>query len=481
MRDLPELMKAAREGGPAPQRRDALLLLPELPGRAVLVDSESAGSDEEDTWSAAAAAWGVELVGPGAARGERLALGSSPRALAATGAATLLLAGADDGTLARAGYATSAWVGRRTAHDAPALVPVGDRALAQRLRTNGLPRRPRQVAADLLDTARGRTRYTVACRSPSAPLALSAAGVRGVSSALLSGAASYRRRPVFLVPDAGEAGTVVKIGRGADAEHRGRAEQRALGWLRTAGVPGVPEPRGSGAAGPLIYSAEGMVPGRPALRMLADLPTSRTRALLDALADAVDDLHLRTRGDRSPDDGLWLPGDVPVVETLRPAPGATPGVLVHGDLHGNLLTSRAGDGWRVGMVDWELARVGLPLHDMLPMLCKGLLSARRVGRDDAAGYLIETLEGAGEDGRWLVQRTARSLDLLGVSRGTGARLASLALLSWAAKRVVHDQRVLEDGGTPTSSRSAADEVAAAWLQRSAGGLSWPALEAASAV
>jgi hypothetical protein len=248
-------------------RRDALLLLPALPARAAVFDPV-------EPWSAALDDWGVRATPGTAGEGQALAVGSDPAVLAAAGAESVLLIGADaDGRLAAAGYQLERWRVARTRHQTTALVPVGEPGMARDLRTGRSRRRPRQLAADLADRLRGVGVVTVAARGRTTPLVLRSAlqGPQPVRAALLVGSATARRRPVFVVHGAtGAPDRVVKVGRGDDAAARARGEQDVLARLAALAVGGVPEALGAGSVQGLEWSAESAVPGRPLASALTD-------------------------------------------------------------------------------------------------------------------------------------------------------------------------------------------------------------------
>jgi hypothetical protein len=137
---------------------------------------------------------------------------------AGPGHQAVVLLGADHGRrLPAAGFAVRTWELRRTALGAPALLPAGERRLAQGLRTGGGRRRPRQVAADLVDRcrrSRGHGLLVVAHRGVApVPRVLAAAGVGPDRPAALLLSLSSRRRAVFVVADdAGRPVTAVKTG-----------------------------------------------------------------------------------------------------------------------------------------------------------------------------------------------------------------------------------------------------------------------------
>jgi hypothetical protein len=464
---VPELPARAQ-----PPLRDALLLLPALPRAAAVVG-------RPDRWAAALAAWGVEVT---VAEAE-LAVGSDPAALAATGAASVLLDGADRrGRLAAAGYRVRTWRTTPTVLGAVALVPESDPVLRRQLRTGGSSRNPRQLAADAVRRARGGDAVTVAVRAAASgdagqgveprPLVLQQLQPAPGTVALLLGQASDRRRPVFLLgmPD-GQHRSVIKTGFGAEAHRRAEAEQGVLRELARLRVTAVPVALGSGRVGELVWAAETALPGRPLLDVLGTMPPAAGLRALERAVDWLSLLAKTTRGPAAVDGGLQLRPPYDKASSLLPA--GLPGVLVHGDLANNVLL----DDGQLGVLDWETARRGLPLHDLLPLLCQGLARVRRVSPAEAPGLLLPTLRGETADSPWLMRQVRGSLRRLEIPLEAAGDLAAAALASWASLRLVHDELVRAAGGAVTAWTSPADVLAPRWLDDPHLGREWPALRA----
>lgn len=449
---------------PAVPLREALLLLPSLPTEATVLAPL-------DPWRQALESWGVEARTPGGGA-PTLAVGDDGGALAATGCELALLVGhRGRDRLVSAGYQVQRWRTTPTQHGAPALVPVGDDRLLRRLRTGGARRRPRQVAADVARAVQRPAELVVASRRTGLPLALQDLPQGAPRFALLAGEASARRRPVFLLAGSDARWErVVKVNHGPDAASRAAAEQAVLHRLAALGAPGVPSPLGSGAAGSLLWSAETAVAGAPLLDVLRSLPADAGRQVLAAAATHVGDLEQRTRGPLATDAGLRLRG--PHVALARLVPAGTPGVLVHGDLPGNVLI----DETRISVLDWETARSGgLPLHDLVPLLCLGLAAVRRVPQQEVPDFLLPVLRGQAPDSPWLLDQMRRALRRLGVPLSAGGALVALALGSWASVRLLHDELVLSAGGIPTAWTSPAERLISGWLRHPELGTAWPAI------
>lgn len=448
--------------------RDALLLLPQLPATAAVAGSMVA-------WTPALAAWGVhaEPLGLGAPDpAPELAVGHDAAQLAASGAATVLLIGRGRERILAAGYRVTDWQVGRTLSGTTALVPAGRSPVRRVLRTGGGPRRPRQVAADLADRLLGRATVTVGAHDPPRPWLL---GPDVASAGLLLGTASARRLPVFAVADAhGRLSRVIKVGFGPLTAERFEAEQRTLASLGQLSMPGVPLALGAGGDPQgVVWSAESAVPGTPLLDVLPTMPAAAALARLERVADWLADLAGRTAGTRAPDSSLRLHSGLEAARALLPPPGDVPGVLIHADLEHNVLLD--GDG--VGVIDWEKARPGgLPLHDLLPLLLKGLIQLRRVPHAETLDFLREVLHGDGPDGTWLRATVRTSLARTGVDVEHAGALVGLSLASWASRHHQHDDLLVTVGGRPARWRSPAVVLAPEWLSRPELGARWPAIE-----
>jgi hypothetical protein len=449
-------------------RREALLLLPELPREVTVVDTPG-------SWDAPLAAWGM-TVSDVSAGDPRVALGSDVASLLRTGAYTLLLMGDDRaGRLAAAGYHVHRWRYGRTRLGTAALVPVGEPVLARQLRTGGGPRRPRQVALDTALLMQDRAVVVVASREPAVPLLPASAGFGESSAALLVGKAYAGRLPVFLVlGQDGRLAHAVKGGYGPLAGARFSKEQRLLERLAACHVVGVPQALGAGA-GPreVVWSVETVVSGRPLFELL--ISSSEAKGL-DLLERVVVWCTALARATSVPDAVPELNLGSDVLGARKLLGGGEPGGLVHGDLEHNVLV----DGSEVGVIDWEKATFsGQPLHDLTPLLCRGLAWSRGIPHERIPDYLSEVMHGSSSDAVWFRGQVRRFLGSLGIDLVHAGSLMGLGLASWAERDRSPDARVVAAGGSPNARPSASLRLAPEWLSDPALGRSWPAFDAES--
>jgi hypothetical protein len=262
-----------------------------------------------------------------------------------------------------------------------------------------------------------------------------------------------RRRAVFLLDRQGrdEGEVVVKVARSPGEEDRATHEQRVLSLLPRS--PVTPLPLGAGRAGPIAWSAETGLSGR-SLRQVLGRPGSGPPSILDRLSDWLGDVAVRTA---TSVDWASLAGSDQVIALRRRAIGlatmlqdldGVPSVLSHGDLasgHNVLVDS---DG-QPAVLDWETARErGLPLLDLVPLLCCSLARVRGGhGVERQAGYILELARGRAAESDWLFSRVAAYASRLGLP---GETVGSLALLAWghqASMRLVRDE-LLHRAGLP---------------------------------
>jgi hypothetical protein len=285
-----------------------------------------------------------------------------------------------------------------------------------------------------------------------------------------------RRRAVFLALDGdGNARAVIKVSRTPGGDDRASHEQRILSLLPPTDV--TPRPLGTGRIGPLAWSAETALSGQP-LRQMVSCPVNQAYAVLEQLGAWLSDVALRSAVNvdwriAGSDDatialrgraaGLW-----PVLRGLR----GVPGVLAHGDLASghNVLVDRSG---RPGVLDWETARQrGLPLLDLLPLLCWSLARCRgERGPQREAAFILELALGRSSDSDWLYAQVARYASRLALSPDT---VGPLALLAWghqASMRLVRDELLWAAGLPVRPWTSAAELVLDAWWNEI--GTAWP--------
>jgi len=454
-------------------RADVLLLLPSIPSTAAVLGPDSA-------WGAALEHWGV-AVGAASSADLLVATGGVPAA-GALGAPMILLPGARRlGRLRRAGYTVTTyrvrWIswhvvvatpdrrGPRLARRTWAPAGVGARGRVARVL------RPGAVSVATLggDGAPATLRMSGAAPSSGVSRTCVAVDVRDA-----------RRRAAFLVPDAGGGvPTVVKAARSPGQESRGPREQRVLGLLPDDGV--TPRPLGAGHAGPVEWSAETAVRGRP-LRELESGHRELVLPVLETLAVWLGDVAIRTavpmdwRSAGAGDTTVALRGPAAGLGRLLTGLGDVPAVLSHGDLASghNVVVDRSG---RAAVLDWETAREhGLPLQDLLPLLCSSL--ARVHGRrhpEREGDHVLALATGRSPESRWLFAQVAGYADRLGL---LPASLGPLALLAWghqASMRQVRDE-LLATAGLPAGKwTSLAERVLPRWEDEV--GADWPQLRA----
>ena len=447
---------------PLIQPRDALLVLPVVPARIQVLGGAARWAQPEDLEHGDRPYRGVRTVAVGA-RTVAVALRS--------GAPVLLVSGHDRaGQLRRAGYHSRSYHLSR--------LPSGT-VLLRLLRT---PQQPAPLSAAGVVRSFGRRLLhgspvlTVASQEDPVPFAVRAA-VGGSPEASLLVGTDPRRRAVWLVSGPDGAGAVVKLARGPDAMHRSEHEQSILTVLQQRQVEGVPRPLGTGRAGSAAWSYESAAPGTA----LADLPPGL--ASLDAvvgLARWTVHLAQATKGaadwyDREPDEVLPLRGCARELRHVLLDLRHIPAVLVHGDLATGTNVLIHGD--RRTVIDWETARLcGLPLVDLLPALCLGLVRARGLKAPDVqAARILSLCRGEDPDSQLLHSLVRGYLDSLQIPLSSAGRLAMLAWGYQASMRAVHDELVLDASLTPVEWRSPAELISTAWGASPALGLGWPAL------
>jgi hypothetical protein len=175
-------------------------------------------------------------------------------------------------------------------------------------------------------------------------------------------------------------------------------------------------------------------------------PHEPVRDVLDRLAEWLGDVATATAAPTDwtttgIDDGvIALRGPAADLRPLLRELAGVPSVLTHGDLAGgrNVLVDAAARPW---VLDWETARErGLPLLDLLPLLCSSL--ARASGADGPqrqAAYVLDLAAGRLPESAWLFDRVFRYADRTELPRRRIGRLALLAWGSEASLRPVHDE------------------------------------------
>jgi hypothetical protein len=324
-----------------------------------------------------------------------------------------------------------------------------------------------------------RRAVTIASRGSVVPAALAASGLTPASNTawcLAVDEEDRRRRAVLLVPDVRMAAqAVIKLGRSPVEDDRFTLEQTVL-----TGLPGgrTPRPLGNGLGAPGGWSAETVVQGRP-LHRLARAEPAAVRPALASLTTWLAEVGVRTS---HPVDwgGLAASGIDEVIPLRGRAAGLShlltrlsqvPAVLVHGDLASgyNVLVDGAG---RPGVIDWETARGnGLPLLDLLPLLCVWSTgSVRAQAPEEQAARISAMAHGRSEDGAWLHAQISTYAARVGLPSQS---IGPLALLAWgyqASMRAVRDELMTAAGLPTRPDRSLAEFVLDAWAEQV--GSSW---------
>ncbi|NEM05931.1 phosphotransferase [Geodermatophilus normandii] len=275
---------------------------------------------------------------------------------------------------------------------------------------------------------------------------------------------------------------VVKLDRSPGVEDRATHEQRVLRLVPPG--PVTPRPLGAGQVGPVRWSAETVLSGRPLTQVLSDAGTP-VREVLARVADWLGDVAAGTAADTGwsgtgPGDGvLALRGEATGLRPLLRELDGVPAVLTHGDLASghNVLVDEGG---RPAVLDWETARErGLPLLDLLPLLCWSLARARG-DRDPhhEAARILDLATGRAPESAWLFDQVVRYARRLTLPPETVGRLALLAWGHQASMRTVRDER-LTAAGLPVAPWTSVGELALrAW--RDQVGPEWPAIRRALA-
>ena len=412
----------------------------------------------------------------------RVAVASSGAAsLARLGAPLVLLRGGDRrGVLRRAGYTVATYRPRWVTADVVVAAP-DRRALGLVERTwfpGGSGRRGvRGFAFRMVPSPP----ITVAARCADAgPAVQRAAGLRSAGttgSALATDVHDDRRRAVVLVPgvEPGRARAVVKVSRSPHEEDRATHEQHVLSLLPLGDV--TPRPLGAGRTRTVAWSPETALTGQP-LRVLLTDPDAPVLPVLGRLADWLGDVAVRTatpvdwKGVGDGDRVVALRGPATGLRRLLQGLSDVPAIVTHGDLASghNVLVDETG---RPAVLDWETARErGLPLLDLVPLLCCSLARARAGAElDTQADYVVDLATGRSAESEWLFARVANHAARL---RLPPAAIGPLAILAWghqASMRLVKAELQAAAGLPPARWQSLGELVLRHWEQEV--GLGWP--------
>lgn len=288
-----------------------------------------------------------------------------------------------------------------------------------------------------------------------------------------------RRRTVLFLGTGATTDCVIKVERGGSSS-RGALEQQVLGRLGELGVSGVPRALGFGRFGSDAWSAESALPGRALASIdVRALPRQRFELMLEEVTSWFVRLAVASRGARQSATTCSLVGlrgeHTGAARRVRSLNGV-PLIMAHGDVGSgvNLLL----DGTDVGVIDWETAlSAGLPLHDLLPLLCHSLALRRGLADPDAGGrYIVHLCAGKEPESPFLISLVLRYLRALDIDLRHAAALGALAWAHEASIRLVHDEMLVESGVVPSPWRTAADYVAPAWRDRDDLGTEWVALD-----
>lgn len=441
----------------------------------------AAVGDDDEYWRSAPSHWGVARV-PAKVADVVLHSGTG-RSTPDTSAPQILVRGAVlGGRLRRKGYTVTTYRVRwLSGHVVVAAPDSRGFRLARDVWGPARGRGLRALAAGML---RPRP-ITVASRGQgSLPAALAESGLRrgrsGRAFCLAVDVRDRRRRAVFLSSDDDGRPTVLKISRLPGVEARGVQEQRVLALLPRGDV--TPRPLGAGRAGPVEWSAETVVRGRP-LNELRSRPGTPVERVLERLGSWLGEVAVATAGPldwAAAADGdrvVSLRGTAIGLRPLLSELQAVPAVLTHGDLASghNVLVDRA---YQPSVLDWETARVqGLPLLDLVPVLCMTLARAR-VGYDarSQAAHVLAMASGRDSASGWLFARVSEYATRLDLPLDATGRLA---LLSWghqASMRLVRDELLVAAGQRDLRPWTSAGElVLERWWDEI--GVEWPAFRA----
>lgn len=470
-----------------------VLLLPELPSTAQVWSGPS-------RWVATLERYGITTVAKTPARPPQSSRGrgrtrptsgataglviAPPWRAVRSGADVIVVEGRDRWRLlARAGFHTASYVARRSPSGAVQLQPPRRTTVGENLLQLGQRGGVRRLVISAIRGLRGSSYVTVGHRTNTTP-AVVAAAYGQTSNVLLiagEGVGGPRRRSTFLVAEDGGRATwtAVKVAV-TGSRSRGRHEQQVLRQLQEArGLAGsVPRPKGEGQLGPVCWSAESAVQGRPLRHSLRAARPERMVATLGDLAAWFTALAVSTRRpgsvSRSP-AALALRGEYEQLAGLCATLGDVPGVLIHGDVGtgGNVLIADQG----FSIIDWETAQYdGLPLADLLPLLGLALATLRgHASTTAAAQFVLSLFAGRESDSAWVLPVVLDYCRQVDVPLAQAGALSALAWGRQASMRLVHQELVIQDGRVPHDWESPADEVARKWLGHSDLGKDWPAL------
>lgn len=441
---------------PAIRRADLRFVLPAHPATAVVVGTDSPWRMALDLAGIAAP---VDSAAPDLAVGD----GSSVRDLVALDAPMILLEGRTSTRLLRAaGYAVAGYVVLPDASRPELVLPLRHRAAASyalRRRTAGA-RRSRRAASWLVSigapaahrAARPAAHITVASKIGPRPRVLADAEHLGVPEDagwyLQLGRhdqlAERRMALLAFAPGARWPSWVVKQARLLDADDSFERDQRGVDqlWRRASSCAHrAPRPLGAGWTGPFELSVETAAVGDRVTELLRRdgtrrLPLARSIAswLIDLAVESQSDLDgLDAELARLRTEVLPFWADHVDGEALLGALRSVPSVLVHGDAGTWNMVAR---GLEFSVIDWESARPGLPLWDLLYFLADASTQmARQTGSHHRDQYLIRLFRGEEPQSAFVFEHVRRLAGDLGLEPSAVGALATLCWLHYAAPGV----------------------------------------------
>lgn len=325
-------------------------------------------------------------------------------------------------------------------------------------------------------------KFIVASRDSTVPAAVGAALPRAVLVSVVV-SPHPRRRTAYLVAPSRlrPVRWVVKASVGPHALARSAEEQAALGWLSELGLQGrVPRACGHGDLDGLRWSVETVARGVPLVRARQPWWRLHGLATIGSLGDWLEELGARSSRPaascaRSSTRGIEVVGEASHwVEPLLDEARTVLAVTTHGDLAtgGNVLVR----GRRFTIIDWETSvRDGLPLVDLLPLLCWGLARRRRI-RDagEQAAFVIDLCEGRMPESSWLYERVRRYLLRLQLPTERAGLLAAIAWAHHGSMRERHVRSLRDAGEDPAAWTSMSELVLERWMREHHLGRRWTA-------
>ena len=440
---------------PTIRRADARFVLPEHPTTAVAHD--------DPTWQRALELAAIPRPRDGAAPDLVAGRGSDARALIDHGASMILLEGSTSTRVLRAaGYEVTDYVSVPDAARPELIVPSAHRAAARyalRRRTAAAPL-ARRVVAPLVGggvpgvarLARPAARLTLASKVGLRPRALDDVEHLGVPPDAawflhlgrhdqLAG-----RRMAFLAfaPGAAAPSWALKLARLPGEDDSFERDRRGVDQLRAGAAAfahRAPRPIAFGWTGEFQLSVETAAVGDRVTELLRRRGT-KGLPLAHAIASWLTDVAVASRSEHQDLDAelarlraevlpFWE--DAVDGETLLAAIGTTPAVLLHGDPGTwNMMAS----GVEFSVIDWESARPGLPLWDLLYFLAD---ASAQMARQTASGtrdqFLARLFRGDETLSALVFEQVRRLADVFSLDPSEVGALATLCWLHYSTPAV----------------------------------------------